>query len=53
VKNVTMVKRTYQIRKDQDEKLKELKKTTGESESHYLRKALDEYFSKEVAKDKQ
>jgi predicted DNA-binding protein len=46
MKNEILLKRTYQIRKDQDEKLKKLKKKTGESESHYLREALDEYFKR-------
>lgn len=45
MKKTIWVKRTYQIRRDQDEKLKKLKEKTGESESHYLRKALDEYFN--------
>jgi predicted DNA-binding protein len=46
MKKTIWVKRTYQIRKDQDEKLKALKEKTGESESHYLREALDKYFER-------
>jgi predicted DNA-binding protein len=50
VKNEILLKRTYQIRKDQDEKLKKLKEKTGESESHYLREALDKYFERKDKK---
>lgn len=39
-----LVRRTYQIRPDQDDKLKSLSLRTGAPEAWHVREALDQYF---------
>lgn len=45
-----LIRRTYQVRLDQDAKLKEISESTGAPEAWIIREALDQYFKTQEGK---
>lgn len=47
---VKLVRDTFQLTEEQQDKLRKLAKKTGESKSHFVREALDKYFERKDKK---